>query len=158
MRISTGWRSADGVALLGGVVVAMASFAPQFRYRYVALSGGCSAWTACAGSPIGPSPDITNVMRWLCVTGIAVAIAPIAFAGGRLHRRFVQARLLSAWAVILGVVALLVFPTWQERWIGINEWNYQFVILPDWWLAGVLVGLMVVLTAAVKADVLRPKA
>ena len=94
-------------------------------------------------------------MRWLCLAGILIAIAPVALARTRLGRRLGQAQAALAWVVIIGAVALLVFPTWQERWTSVNEWNYEFVILPDWGLAGVLVGLMVVLTAAVKANALR---
>ena len=150
--MSTDRRSADLVALFGAVIVAAASFAPQFRYRAADLDGGCSAWTACLGWPVEPSPDITTIMRWLCLAGIVVAIAPIALAWTSLRGRLVRAQVVSAWAVIIGVIALMVVPTWQERWTSMYESNREFVILPDWGLAGVLVGLLVVLTAAVKAS------
>jgi hypothetical protein len=144
----------DLATLAGAFLIAAASFAPQFRYNYYAdLSGGCSAWSRCLGDPIGAEPDITSIERWLVVAGLVVAIVPMVI--GLLRPRTDRRRLalfqaVSAWAVFIGVVALLVWPDWQERGTAVYESNRTLLLMPGWGLGLVLVGLVLVLTAAAK--------
>jgi hypothetical protein len=140
---------------VGGAIIIASSFGTQFVPAGIemdAVGNGCSAWTRCAGDPIGlPLPDMTATPSWLAVLGAAVAIvAPAMQMVSARLRSACAARfqLLAAWCVVLAIVGVLVFASCQPRFVGYNERNHEFEVRPGWGIVAMLLGAAVVLVAA----------
>ena len=131
-------RWLDVTSVFLGVALAGLSFAPLLRtsVRYLAAAGhrnNCSAWQGCPGDTTSGPADFASLLPWCIAATVLVAVlAPgVRLARGDRHRPVgVRLQITAALLVAVTTVAVLALSVWQPRWVGLDESNRQFEMIP----------------------------